>query len=130
MGLDPEAALGDESSLYNQLNDCGSTDSIINWYRGKVELCFTIINAIREKANKKIIEKAKEFIQQNYNKDITLEIVANYVHLSPTYLSKLFKQESGGNFVDYITNYRIDTARNLLKVGIYKANESLKNGGI
>lgn len=123
MGINGEEILEDEFTLYNRVNECGSIDSIIDLFEEKLQVCFHVINLMREKGNKKILEKAKEFIINNYNKDITLETVADYIHLSSTYFSKLFKQEFGENFVDYVINYKIKKARELLKEGIYKANE-------
>lgn len=58
---------------------------------------------------------AVEFIDKNFHKDITLEDVSSAVSLSPYYFSKLFKSETGENFIDYLTCVRINKAKELLK---------------
>ena len=47
-------------------------------------------------------------------KDISLDSVAQAVSISPYYFSKLFKEETGTNFSDYLTELRINRAKQLL----------------
>lgn len=58
---------------------------------------------------------AIEYINKNYTKDINIKDVAEYLALSESYLSRLFKKETGYTFVEYLTNYRIKIAIELLK---------------
>lgn len=60
------------------------------------------------------IKKAVNYIHNNYDKKITLKKLAEEVYLNPSYLSVLFKKETGENFIDYLTNYRIEKAKELL----------------
>ncbi len=62
-----------------------------------------------------VISKAQEYIRQNFTKDISLEMAAQQVNISPYYFSKLFKEETGTNFSDYLTDLRIQKATSLLK---------------
>ncbi len=62
-----------------------------------------------------IVTKAQEYIRQNFQKDVALEEVAQAVGVSPYYFSKLFKEEAGVNFTEYLTGLRIEKAKSLLK---------------
>ena len=63
-----------------------------------------------------LLNKAKDFVAKNYmNCDISLNTVAEYIGLSPAYFSTIFKQESGINFIDYLTKIRINEAKRLLR---------------
>ena len=64
--------------------------------------------------NRIAVEKAMEYIRQNYGEPLTLELVANSVHLSPSYLSVLFKKYAGTNFSKYLRDFRMEQARILL----------------
>lgn len=76
-----------------------------------------------------LIEKAKKIIESNYAGDISLEQVAKHVHLSPAYLSELFKKETGMSFIDYKTITRIERAKELLMAPYANISEiSLKVG--
>ena len=61
-----------------------------------------------------VINKAIGYIHKNYNCNITMSSVANYVGMSYNHFSKLFKDEVGVNFIDYITRLRVDKAKDLL----------------
>lgn len=63
-----------------------------------------------------IIIKAKEYINKCYSDaDISLNTVASYVNVSPSHFSTIFSQETGENFIEYLTGVRIKKAMELLK---------------
>lgn len=63
---------------------------------------------------KSTIQMVKEYIDRNYSSNITLEDAAEYVNISPNYLSALFKQKMKIGFSSYITQVRIEKAKALL----------------
>lgn len=63
----------------------------------------------------KPIRIAKQYIAENYKELISLDDIANIVHLNPVYFSVIFKKEVGMNFSDYIINYRLQASKELLK---------------
>ncbi|MNI92068.1 HTH-type transcriptional regulator YesS [compost metagenome] len=50
----------------------------------------------------------------NIDKIVTLEELSSVLHLNPSYLSRLFKKETGENFVEYITKIKVEHAKELL----------------
>jgi two-component system response regulator YesN len=85
------------------------------WFIDKViEACRNIISK-REEQTTGVISRAKAFIEDNYSKDISLDDVSRIVDISPYYFSKLFKEETGENFIEYLTNIRIEKAKQLLQ---------------
>lgn len=64
--------------------------------------------------NSEIIKKAIKYISKNYANDLTLELVANHVHLNPTYFSTLFKQSTGSSFKEYLNMVRVEESKRLL----------------
>jgi two-component system response regulator YesN len=58
---------------------------------------------------------AMEYITNHYKEAITLEIVAEAVALSPNYLSKIFKNETGTNFSEYLISKRMEKASEMLR---------------
>ncbi|NOU66620.1 helix-turn-helix domain-containing protein [Paenibacillus sp. LMG 31461] len=61
-----------------------------------------------------IIEFVYEYLENNYDKDITLDGLAEKLSISRSYLSTYFKEKTGNNFVDYVNSVRIDKAKKLL----------------
>ena len=75
-------------------------------------------NAVFSKYKKSDIpslQKALEYIEEHYTSPICLEEVAEYSGLNPAYLSSLFKKEMGVNFSNYVTEKRMNQAKNMLK---------------
>lgn len=62
-----------------------------------------------------VIEKAMDFIKQNISAELTREDIANYVFLTPEYLSRIFKKETGMNIPEYIVKERLKIAKELLE---------------
>lgn len=122
-GINPEALFGDEIDLLNEVNSIQSIDSIKQWFSVILAKCFEHIQIQKEKSNRKIIDIALEYINSNLNSGLTLEIVADYAHLSPNYFSRLFRIQMNETFVDYVLKCRINKAKKLLGEGIYRANE-------
>ncbi len=65
-------------------------------------------------SNNDVIQKAAQYIAKNFASTITLEAVANYVHLNPSYFSTLFKQATGSSFKEHLTMVRIEESKRLL----------------
>lgn len=61
-----------------------------------------------------VVDKAMQYIDRHYDQDISLDMVSEMAEVSPFYLSKIFKQQTGQNFVEYITETRIAQAKQRL----------------
>lgn len=97
------------------LNRCYSKEQVEQWMLDSLESSMDNMLKNRSSINVRVINKACDYINENYHKNISLEEVAQTVHLSHFYFSRLFKQEKGCNFVDFITKIRIDRAKQLLQ---------------
>ncbi|AGL02481.1 PocR ligand-binding domain-containing protein [Desulfoscipio gibsoniae] len=62
----------------------------------------------------KLVHDAEKFIINNYKHPITLTNVADFIHINPTYFSYLFRQVKGYTFKHYLTQLRIEKAKQLL----------------
>ncbi|NOU96709.1 response regulator [Paenibacillus sp. LMG 31456] len=82
-----------------------------------------------EENEKSIIRKVREIIHSNLDQDISLQFIANKVHMNHQYLSSLFKLETGQNFVDYVIQCRMERAKQLLQEANLKIYEVAKLSG-
>ncbi|MFE5323144.1 response regulator [Paenibacillus sp. NPDC056579] len=67
------------------------------------------------RSGRKDVALVLDFIHQHYRHDISLEHIAEKVYLSPSYLSYLFKKETGLSLVKYVTQYRMEKAKHYLR---------------
>ncbi|SDY02882.1 two-component system, response regulator YesN [Evansella caseinilytica] len=65
--------------------------------------------------NRDVVLIAKNYLADHYNKTLTLEEVADVVQLSPQYFSKVFKSRAGSSFIDYLTELRVEKAKELIR---------------
>ena len=90
---------------------------------------YGIIYDDNEKTNVTAIKLAKQYIINNFNKNITLKEVADEVFLRQNYLSELFKKEMGEGFYDFLSRYRIQVAKDLLLTTNLRVYEIAENVG-
>lgn len=103
----------------------GATDyaTLRNWFVDKMATaCRNMVEKKVEKSTK-VIDAAKEYILKNYNRDISLDDVSREVNISPYYFSKLFKDDTGAGFIEYLTNIRIEKAKELISGTEYSMKE-------
>lgn len=64
--------------------------------------------------NHERIQKAVEYIRENYQKDLNMAMVSNYVSMNYSLFSVTFKEYTGVNFVNYLKDIRMEQAKKLL----------------
>ncbi len=108
-------ASDDRELLYQvveKLNECDTLPEMVehvsSYVMRAVEKSKTALQISSE------IAKAIQFIKRNYDQNISLQQVADHVNLSFGYMSNLFKKETQVTFVEYLNNYRIERAKELL----------------
>jgi two-component system response regulator YesN len=76
--------------------------------------CFLAISESKNSSENPVIKKACKFIEEHLAEDIGLEVLADELGVSPYHLSRLFKEEKGENFINYLTSLRLEKAKKLL----------------
>ena len=72
---------------------------------------------------------AVDFIQENYRESIGLQDIASLTHVSENYISSLFREETGMNFLQYLNAIRINKAVELLKNSSLNISEIAETTG-
>jgi two-component system response regulator YesN len=94
----------------------GSRDILYERIRSLFEAVIEFRDSRMEGRYHSVILKAREYIDGHYrDQNISLHTVAGHVGISPNHLSTVFSQETGENFVEYLTRVRIEKARQLLR---------------
>ena len=75
------------------------------------------------------IESAIQYIQLNYHEPLTLKNLADLVYLSPSYFSKLFKEETGQTFVEYLSWIRVQKSKDMLRMSSLPIDVIANNTG-
>ena len=123
-GMDHEMAYSLSDYYIQKADHCNTTEDI-----KKLQSSMAIDYCKRMKQMKKVniysknIVRAIDYIYDNLHHPLTVKIVAENIGLSETYLSKLFKKETGTSVSSYIRSRRIEAAQNMLKYSDYSYDE-------
>lgn len=89
----------------------------IQHFERVVEDLFDIYSKSRNGEYNDLTIAAMEIMQQDYHSEITLEGLAQQINVTPQYLSKIFKDDTGSTFKEYLNELRIEEAKKMLKEG-------------
>ena len=98
-------------------------DNLSTWFKDKLSVVCHNMACNRAEKTADVIKSAEKYIKENFSKEISLDDVSRFVCISPYYFSKLFKDEKGVNFIEYLTKIRISKAKELIEDGGYSMKE-------
>ena len=95
-------------------------NTLTNWMRRFHDL---ISEEFDDYKNKQKIQQAVSYIHENYNKDLNMAVVSNYISMNYSLFSYAFKQYTGTNFVNFLKDLRMQEAKRLLETTDMRVNE-------
>lgn len=99
-------------------------DGALNaWLQNQIRALCEELREARTSKLSDIVRRAVEYIAANFTRELTLEEVSRECSVSPTYFSKLFKDEMGCNFIDYLTELRMEKSKRLLSDSEFQGKE-------
>ncbi|WP_419875799.1 AraC family transcriptional regulator [Candidatus Pristimantibacillus sp. PTI5] len=101
--------------LYHQYTELHNIRSYQDWLLKSINTFIAHMEKRNSERAVSSIESAKQYIHDHLSEDLSLETVASTVFISPKYLSKLFKEECGVTYTDYITSQRMERAKTLIE---------------
>lgn len=110
--------------LKNSMKTIQTLEEIKNYIRMLLKKIIGVRDTISGRRYSDIIEIAKDQIRKTYMSDeISLNTIAAEVGMSPSYFSSIFSKEMGKTFVEYLTEIRMDRAKELLMCSSMKTTE-------
>lgn len=110
--------------LKNSMKTIQTLEEIKNYIRMLLKKIIGVRDTISGRRYSDIIEIAKDQIRKTYMSDeISLNTIAAEVGMSPSYFSSIFSKEMGKTFVEYLTEIRMDRAKELLLCSSMKTSE-------
>lgn len=119
MGDFEDASLG---IAYDTFGKTLSVDTLIEWTMDKAGLVLGKAEENGKDGKSAAVRFAKQYIEGHFQESLSLDSVAQEVHMSATYLSMLFKKEEGITYIRYLTKVRLEKSMGYLRQG-YKAKQ-------
>lgn len=98
-------------------------DDMQNWFQELIEKAAAAKEEEDTSDIQRCVRKVREYMDEHYMENITLKKMADYVYLSPSYLSFSFKEIIHINFNEYLGRVRIEKAKELLASSDYRVYE-------
>ncbi len=116
-GADLEQVLQLNQRFLKESDYLRSTDELTTWLTRVIERYTALVFDLVDVKHKDTIYKAISYMKRNFTGKLTLEETARHVGFSPTYFSKVFKDEMGTTFNNYLGSIRVERSKALLLSG-------------
>ena len=115
VGVDPDETLKASHRYLSEINALKDFDELCHWLTKKMGNLMDSVFDFNKMRHANIVHQTVQYINTHYNEKITLDSLSYQVYLSPTYLSRIFKEETGSTVTEYTTSVRIDRSKELLR---------------
>ncbi|MDO5402931.1 MAG: helix-turn-helix domain-containing protein, partial [Eubacteriales bacterium] len=110
----PNASEEQFNKEIEKLYTCDDIDTIVGIIAGHIDELEKRFNQNPQMAHREI-ETVKQYIFDHYGEEIGVDFLADMVYLTPSYLSAIFKKETGQNLSKFIKQYRMEQAKDMLE---------------
>ncbi|GLX67047.1 response regulator transcription factor [Paenibacillus glycanilyticus] len=102
-----------EEYLWHRVSDSGTLNELIAFLESEVRAYFDAIASVGVQS--RVVHETIRYIERHYQSGgFTISDIASHLHLTPAYLSQIFKKDTGQTINDYMNAYKIDRAKELL----------------
>ncbi|MFD2330312.1 helix-turn-helix domain-containing protein [Cohnella sp. GCM10020058] len=100
--------------LHRTLGDLSTIHELGDWMLQFFKERMPLLALIYKQSRRSEILRAQQYVSHNIGSKITLEEVADMLHINSSYFSRLFKRETGYNFIQYVTTSKMERAKEML----------------
>jgi two-component system response regulator YesN len=110
-----QVSSNDERQLFEQLSDQKTVAETEQWFMATImEPMVSLMSKKWDTRNKNISDQIKDIIHNEFESELTLDVCAGRLNYHPNYLKTVFRKETGVNFSDYLSQYRLNQAKKWL----------------
>ena len=113
-GADPQRTLRLNQEALSGMIHFHSIDSLCLWLSGALSGFMDELFTFSDAKHANVIHRCIQYIGEHYSEPITLREAAEHVYLTPPYLCRIFKKETGVTFNEYLNRIRVNKAKELL----------------
>lgn len=128
-GADSNDVLELNSHFYREILESTHPAELCHWSKTMLDKFLNCVLGTKNQKNLQAVQKAADYINQNSEKKITIDEVAQIVYLSPCYLSRIFKQNLGCTLMEYLTQIRVEKAKMMLRNPKYNITQVAEESG-
>lgn len=116
--FEPEKVFGDGKDVCTRALQIESSEALQTWLYESCAKLQELVFAKRMDTTKSFVSKAVEYVQEHYaDENLTIEVICRYLNVSAAYFSTVFKKETGKTFINYLKDYQMKQAADMLETG-------------
>lgn len=115
--------------LYDEIEKYETVEDVKGWLQNKFRSLIDAMEAYKQSRYKSIVAVAMQYVNEHYGEKIKLEDVANSAFVTPNYFSRVFKEETGEHFTEWLNKFRVEKAKALLDDVSFKVYEVAERVG-
>lgn len=110
-GADIREVFLSSTNYIQEIEQFSSLEALSEWLNGVLHrfIAYSFDFSVVKHTN--VVHKVMEYVKANYNKKISLDDIARCVYLSRSYLSSIFKEETGESLFSYINKVRVEKSK-------------------
>ena len=112
-----------DRDIINEIQQLTSYNCLKKWFKDKIINLYRMARLYSYDDSSWMVQKAIYYVKANISKKIALEDIAEYLYVNASYFSSTFKKNTGQNFIDYVTELKIQEAKYLLLNSTLKIKE-------
>ena len=105
----------DKHDMVGILQQRNSLDEVVAFLKDKFKKAFDLLHAADKEHRSSITNAIKQYVEENFACDLTLDDISNKVFLTRSYISTLFSKENGMTLSSYIMTVRVQQAMKIMK---------------
>lgn len=116
-GIDTLTIFDNTVDLNELIASLQDSNDLKNWLLQTCNKISDHIGTDRENATQNVINSAKLLIEKLYSDPLlSVEVLCQHLHITPTYFSTIFKKETGQSYVSYLTRLRMEKAKEFIEL--------------
>lgn len=113
-GADMHEILVFNTNYIEKIEQFTSIEELSVWITGIMHRFISYAFDFRQVKHSDVVYKVMEYVKAHFDRKLTLEDIAGHVYLSRSYLSSVFKEETGKSLFAYINAVRVERSKRLL----------------
>mgnify|MGYP002407267458 FL=1 len=119
LGINVEDRLELQFDPFIEIEKYETAEEMKKWMISVFSDLLHIIENEKNEKYKYIVKVGIDYMINHYNEPLSLTIIADEVHVTPNYFSRVFREETGQNFIEWLNKFRVDKAKDfLLNIGM------------
>ncbi|MCM8901461.1 AraC family transcriptional regulator [Caldicoprobacter algeriensis] len=106
---------GDRVTMLEELLSFETFLDVKSWVISRMKELAMYMHRKSADRNSRVVKKIIDIINERYFEDLTVELLSQEVYLSPNYIRKIFKNETGQTILEYLTQVRMKKAAEMMK---------------